>query len=158
MEQPGQTSVGRTRPRPILTERGEIVRAPLIDDPELEAMRTANRERQAALHPFNEAGRRRLWIYVLGACVSFPLANFVLISASFRGLWVQLLVAIVYGIYVALARPGILLCALATLGAGMIIASYLGTSGAFHTLLALILYGTAGALLGFRENDRQLDR
>ncbi len=121
-------------------------------------MRAADAARDAELHPFSPEGIRRLKIYILGACVGFPLANFVLINANFAGLWLQLLVAIVYGTYVALARPGTTLCALATLGAGMIIQGYLGTSGAFHTLLALILYGTAGALIGFRENDKQADR
>ena len=131
---------------------------PLIDDPELNAMRARDAARDEELASFGEAGKRRLRNYILGACIGFPLANFILISGSFHAIWLHWIVGIVYGTYVALFRPGPALCALVTLGAGMIIAAYEGTGGAFHSLLALILFGFAGALIGFREHDRQLDR
>ena len=145
-----------------MTPRGEIVRQPLIDDPELNAMRAADEARQASLHPFSEEGKRRLRLYIVGACVLFPLANWFFTPSGFDAMWLQLLVAIAYGTYVALARPGVAMCALVTVLAGMIVQGYLGVSsgvrGSFYVLLAMILFGTAGALLGFRENDRQLDR
>ena len=131
---------------------------PLIDDPELNAMRAADAARDEQLATFGEAGKRRLRNHIIGACIGFPLANFVLISASLAGLWLQILVAIAWGSYVAICRPGPVLSAAVTLAAGMIIASYNGTDGAFHSLLALILFATAGAFIGFRETDRQLDR
>ena len=162
MERPGPTSVGTDRPRRILNERGEVIRSPLIDDPELNAMRAADAARQASLHPFSEEGKRRLRLYIVGSCVLFPFANWFFTPGGFDALWLQLLVAIAYGAYVALARPGVAMCALATVLAGMIVQGYIGVTGdvrsSFYVLLAMILFGTAGALLGFRENDRQLDR
>ena len=131
---------------------------PLIDDPELNAMRARDAARDEELAAFGEQGKRRLRNYIVGACIAFPLANAVLISASLDGLWLQWLVGIAFGSYVALCRPGPVLCGLAAIGGGMIITAYLGTGGAFHSLLALILFGTGGAILGFRERDRQLDR
>lgn len=154
--------VGTDRPRRTLTPGGEVVRRPLIDDPELEALRAADRARDVALNPLGEQGKRRLRIYVLGACVFFPLANYVFTPSGFGGLWLQLLVAIAYGTFVALRRPGVAMCALVTVFAGLLIQAYNGVTGAvtsnFYILLAMILYGTAGALIGFRENDKQLDR
>ncbi len=158
MEPSGASPVDTQRPRKILTAQGEVVRQPMIADPELDAMRARDAARDEELSSLGEAGKHRLRIYILGACIMFPLANFVLISASFAGLWLQWLIAIAWGTYVALCRPGPLLCALATLGGGMVIAAYNGTAGAFHSLLALILFGTAGAIVGFSESNKQLDR
>lgn len=144
--------------RPLSVDRDVVQQRPLIDDPELNAMRAADAARDEALAAFGESGKRRLRNYILGACIGFPLANAILINASLEGLWLQWLLGIAWGTYVALCRPGAALCALATLGAGMAIAAYQGTSSSFHSLLALILFGFGGALVGFRESDRQLDR
>ncbi len=162
MERPGPTSVQGARRRQILTADGRIERAPMIDDPELDAMRAADRARDEELHPFSAEGKRRLRIYILGSCVFFPLANWFFTPSGFNGLWLQLLIAIAYGAFVAIARPGTFLCAVVTLLAGMLIQAYdgiqTGVGANFTTLLAMILYTTAGGLLGFRENDRQIDR
>lgn len=158
MKRTGPQTVDPARPRTLVTPRGDVVRQPQIDDPELAAMRAVDAARDEELAAFGPKGKQRLRNYILGACVGFPLANFILIGGGFAGLWLQLLLGVAWGTYVALCRPGTVLCALATLGVGMVIASYNGTDGAFHSLLALIIFGTAGALVGFRENDKQIDR
>ena len=161
VDAPGPQPVSPPR-RTLLTSDGKLVRQPLIEDPELQAMRAADEARDAAFHPLNEVGKHRLRIYVLGGCVAFPLANFLLTPAGFQGLWFQLLVGAAYGAFVALVRPGALLCALTTVLAGVAVQAQSGVTGGakanFYILLAMILYGTAGYLIGSRENDKQLDR
>jgi len=148
--------------RTILTPDGKLLRRPMIDDPELEAMREGDRARDAALDAFTPEGWRRLRIHVLGACVFFPLARFVLVSGDFGALWLQLPLAAAFGAFVALARPGPALCSVSTILVGVLIESIGGTPngprGNFYLLLAMILYGTAGFLIGSRESDKQLDR
>ncbi|MDA1195448.1 MAG: hypothetical protein O2894_09725, partial [Planctomycetota bacterium] len=133
------------RPRALLDQQGRALPPPpRIDDPELEAMRAAERAVDASLHPFAERGLRRLKIYVIGSVVFFPLMTWVFTPAGLGMLWLQLLIAAAYGAYLAWVRPGGLQSALATLLAGVITQSAAGTPTTnmhgFLFTLGLFLY------------------
>jgi len=136
--------------------------APLIEDPELDAMRAADQARDEGLRTFNARGKRRLKMYILASVVFFPLVACVLTPAGLNTLWFTVLVAAAYGAFVALARPGMLLCSVATVLTGLLIQSVHGAPSSsaegFAFTLALFLYGTAGLFVGYTEQRRQLDR
>ena len=154
--------VDPNRARRLVGEAGQPVRKPLIHDPELEAMRAADRARDAQLHPFSDEGKRRLKMYILGSMVFFPLVTYVLTPAGLGSLWFQLLIAIAYGTFVALCRPAMVLCAVTTVLAGLSIQAVCGVTDSkthgFLLVLSLFLYGTVGLLLGFNEHSKQIDR
>ncbi len=153
--------VDPNRARRLVGDVGEVVRAPLIHDAELDAMRAADRQRDEALHPLNEQGKRRLKMYILCSMVFFPVATWVFTSAGFSSLWFQLLVAIAYGSFVALVRPAMVLCSVATVLAGLGIQAFCGATrsgGGLVFVLGLFLYGTVGLLVGWTEHSKQIDR
>jgi len=140
-------------PRTLLSERPP--REPKIDDRELESLRQADREIDAAMHPLNERGKRRWKIHVLGSVVFFPLITWFLTPAGFDGLWLQLIVAAAYGTFIAFARPAGITASVVTLLAGLMTQVIAGTptnhfSGLLFTL-GLFMYATLGFILGMTQ-------
>ena len=133
----------------------------MISNPELDAMRAADRALDESLHPFSDAGKRRLKMYILCSIVFFPLATWVFTSSGFGSLWFQLLVAIAYGTFVALVRPAMVLCSTVTVAAGLVIqvvCGATGSGGGLVFLLGMFLYLTVGLLVGWTEHSKQIDR
>lgn len=162
MGSPRPQAVDRAKPRTLIQPDGRIVRQARFDDAELNALRAADHARDEELRPFGPLMRRRLRLYVLGSLIGFPLASWLLTPVGFHVLWFQLPMAALYGVFVALVRPGMTLCAGATMSVAALIHSVHrlqgGSAPMFYMLLAMVLYAGFGAVLGFREHDRQLDR
>ena len=138
-----------------------VAQPPKIGDPELEAMREADRQIDASMRPLSERGKRRWKAYVLGSMVFFPLATWMLTPAGLNGLWLQLIVAALYGTFLAFARPTGILAALVTLLAGVVTQAIAGTpTGGFHGLLltlGLCMYATLGFILGMTLQAAHVD-
>lgn len=158
VEQRGRPPVDMSRTRALADGEGPALSKPMIDAPELNAMRAAEAAREAELDTLIERDKRRLCIYIAISCVSFPLAHGILITGSFTGLWLQVPLAAAHGAYVGLMRPCVMLSVVATLAVGILMLIHIGAQSHFRTLLAIILYCAAGAALGSREGGRPLDR
>ena len=141
--------------------RPRAERAPgghLVGDPEIERLRAADRQRDAALHPLSEESLRRLKMYVLGAVIFFPLATWFFTPAGLQSLWFQVLVSAAYGAFVALFRPTGFTAMISALAAGLAIQAWTGhVAVGFGLMMSLMFYGFIGILVGMGEMSRMMD-
>ena len=159
---PPRSSEGRARTRrPLLAPYLPPPPPPRIQDPELDAMRAEDRARDLELHPFSDLNKRRWKMYVIGAMVYFPLVTCIFTSAGFGALWFQLIVAALYGSYLAFARPSGIPAALGALLAGVLTQAVVGlprTKGAgLAFVLGLFMYACGGLLVGVTERSKILN-
>lgn len=131
---------------------------PRFRDPELEAMRSADHERDLALLTFSPGNNRRWKHLVIVSMIAFPLATFLFSPSGFGRLWLQLPLAALYGTYRHFARPTGFAAILATLITGTLAqlaaCAFLGPLQLMSLVVTLPAYGCAGAIVGLSERSR----